>query len=121
MIRPSFVDPIHEIGEPAVEIGLVVPPRQPVDARSCVPLQSVERVPKSIDVDVVQERGEPRLLIQPCGLPYAVQALWRALPTLRSERAFLSRVPLGPRPSLHRLRRRSPVHVRRLHRYYGGV
>jgi hypothetical protein len=98
------VHPIAQIGELAVEIGLVVAPRQPVDARGRVPLERIERVPKSITVNVVQERGEPRLLIQPCGLPYAVQALWRALPTLRSERAFLFRVSLGPRPLLHRLR-----------------
>ena len=34
---------------------------------------------------------------------------------------MLARVPLGPRPSLHRLRRRSPGLVRWLPRYYGGV
>src|SRR5947209_19580704 len=52
-------------------------------------------------------------------LSYAVQALWRAVPSLRPERAFLSRVPLGPCPWLHQLRRRLPDFVRRLHRYYG--
>jgi len=82
MIRSPFVDPMHEIGELAVEIGLVVSPCQPVDPRSRVTLQGVERVPESIEVDVVQERGEPPLLMQPCGLPYAVQSLGRALPTL---------------------------------------
>ena len=42
-------------------------------------------------------------------------------PDLRPERALLARVPLGPRPSLHRRRRRLPGFVRRLRRYYGGV
>ena len=121
MIRSPFVRPIAEIGEPAVEIGLVVAPRQAVHPRSRVPLQSVERFPEPVDVDVVQERGEPRLLTLPCGLSYAVQALWRAVPSLRPERAFLSRVPLGPRPWLHQLRRRLPDFVRWLHRYYGGA
>ena len=34
---------------------------------------------------------------------------------------MLVRVPLGPRPWLHRLRRRDPGFVRGLHSYYGGV
>src|SRR4051812_48174285 len=42
-------------------------------------------------------------------------------PALCPARALLARVPLGPRPSLHRLRRRSPGLVRWLPRYYGGV
>src|SRR3954463_2505650 len=42
-------------------------------------------------------------------------------PVLCPARALLARVPLGPRPSLHRLRRRSPGLVRWLPRYYGGV
>jgi hypothetical protein len=70
---------------------------------------------------VVQERGEPFLLPQPCRLPYAVQRLGHASPVLRPARALLTRVPLGPRPWLHRLRCRLPGFVRRLHCYYGGV
>ena len=42
-------------------------------------------------------------------------------PVLCPARALLVRVPLGPRPSLHRLRRRSPGFVRWLPRYYGEV
>src|SRR3954453_20841309 len=42
-------------------------------------------------------------------------------PGLRPARALLARVPLGSRPSLHRLRRRSPGLFRWLSRYYGGV
>jgi hypothetical protein len=40
-----------------------------------------------------------------------------ASPALRPVRALLIRVPLGPRPWLHRLRHRSPGFVRRLRRY----
>jgi hypothetical protein len=40
------------------------------------------------------------------GLPYAAQRLGHANPDLRPVRALLIRVPLGPRPSLHRLRHR---------------
>jgi hypothetical protein len=36
-------------------------------------------------------------------------------------RVPLDYIPLGPRPSLHRLRRRSLGFVRQLHRYYGSV
>jgi hypothetical protein len=42
------------------------------------------------------------------------------LEALRPSRALLVRIPLGLRPSLHRLRSRSPGLVRRLRRYYGG-
>ena len=42
-------------------------------------------------------------------------------PILRPVRALLIRVPLGPRPWLHRLRHRSPGFVRRLRHYYAGV
>src|SRR5215210_241205 len=49
-------------------------------------------------------------------LPYAVQPLGHAFPVLSPVRAVLTRVPLGPRPSLPRLRRRLPVVVRRLRR-----
>ena len=54
-------------------------------------------------------------------LPHAVQRLGHARPALGPVRALLVRVPLGPRPWLHRLRRRGPGFVRRLHSYYGGV
>ena len=55
------------------------------------------------------------------GLPYAAQRLGHASPNLRPVRALLIRVSLGPRPSLHHLRRRETGFVRRLHSYYGGV
>src|SRR5713101_6237851 len=61
------------------------------------------------------------LLPLPCGLSYAVQRVGHANPALSPVRALLIRVPLGPRPWLHRLRSRSPGFVRRLRRYYAGV
>ncbi len=77
--------------------------------------------PELIAIDVMQERGEPLLLLQPCGLPYAFQAVGRALPARCPGRAVLFRVLLGPRPWLHGLLCRSPGLVRSLHGYYGGV
>src|ERR1044072_1853528 len=70
---------------------------------------------------MVEERGEPFLLPLPCDLPYALQRLCHAYPVLRPARALLARIPLGPRPWLHRLRSVRTRFVRRLHSYYDGV
>jgi hypothetical protein len=121
MVRSSFVDPIFKIGELAVEISLVVLPCHPVHPRRGVPLEGIERFPEPVEVDMVQKCGELDLLTSPCGLPYAVQPLCHAFPSQGSERASLVRIPLGPRPWLHRLRHRSPSLVRRLLSYYVGV
>ena len=122
-LRPirSPMDPSMQIVEPGLKVCLVVLPRHAVHARRGFALECVERHPERVDVDVVEKRGEPLLLPLPCGLSYTVQRLGHAIPALRPERALLIRVPLGPRPSLHRLRRRSPGVVRRLRRYYGRV
>jgi hypothetical protein len=115
------MDPSVQIDKLALEIGLVVPPCHPVDARRRIPLEREKRQPEKIDADMMEERGEPFLLPLPCGLSYALQRLCHAFPVLRPARALLARVPLGPRPWLHRLRGRSPGLVRRLHSYYFGV
>ncbi len=52
--------------------------------------------PQFVDVDMVQKRGEPLFLLQPRGLPYAVEAVGRAFPARCPERAALIRVLLGP-------------------------
>src|SRR5215212_4908468 len=115
------VDAAVQIHEPAPEIGLVLLPRHPIHPRCHPALERVERHLEGLGADVVQERGEPSLPPVPRGLSHAVQRLGHACPDLWPERASLARVPLGPRPALHRLRRRSPGFVRRLRRYYGGV
>src|SRR5918996_4450720 len=104
-----------------LEAGLVLRPRDPVRPRCRLPPQLEKGPPEQFDGHVMQEGGEPCLPIPPCGLPYAVQRLGHAYPALRLARALLARIPLGPAPSLHRLRRRSPGLVRRLPRYYGRV
>src|SRR6266481_2054491 len=48
-------------------------------------------------------------------------ALWTRRSGTESGARFAGRVPLGQSPSLHRLRRRLPGLVRRLHRYYETV
>jgi hypothetical protein len=56
-----------------------------------------------------------------CCLTYPLERAWRTGPALCPECVALLRVPLGPAPSLHHLRRRSFGVVRRLRRYYGPV
>src|SRR5262249_28996476 len=120
-----------QVLEIALEVCLVVPPRQSVHAGCGVLLEFVERLFQVLGTDVVEERGEPLLLPFLCDFPYALQPLFHVLPVLRPARGSLARIPLGPRPWLHRLRCVRPLRrslcsarfrfVRRLHRYYGGV
>src|SRR6266446_3393212 len=103
-----------QVLEIALKVLLVVPTCQPIHPRCSILLEFKECLFEVIDIDVVEERGELLLLPLPCGLPYAVQRLDHANPALSPVRALLIRVPLGPRPWLHRLRSRSPGFVRRL-------
>src|SRR5271166_3439496 len=73
----------------------VILPRHAIDARSRLALERQVGFPELIAIDVVQECGEPFLLLQPCGLPYAFQAVGRALPARCPGRAVL-RSPLAP-------------------------
>src|SRR5262252_9967310 len=122
-LRPirSPVDLSVEVLEIGLEVRLVVLPCHPVHARSGLALEREERGPECVDVEMVEKRGEPLFLPVPCSLPYAAQRLGHALPALGPVRALLVRVSLGPCPWLHRLRRRRPGIVRRLHSYYGRV
>ena len=110
-----------EVREPALEIGLVLLPRHAIHAGGSLTLEGVEGNLQGLDANVVEQRGELLLLPLPCGFPHTVQLLGHAFPDLSPARALLARVPLGPRPSLHRLRRRFPGFVRQLRRYNGGV
>src|SRR5262249_21947111 len=119
-----------QVLELALEVCLVIRPRQSIHTRRCVLIEFVERLFKQVDADVVEERGEPLLLPFPCNFPYAFQRLFHAYPILRPARALLVRIPLGPRPWLRRLRCDHPRRclpgrfirfVRRLPSYYGGV
>jgi len=76
-LRPigSPVDPIPQIVDLAIEIGVVALPRHPVDTRSRLPLQCEKRGAEHFRVEVVEERGEPLLPSLLCGLSYAPQRL----------------------------------------------
>ena len=103
-----------------LKVRLVVLPCHAVYAGGGFALERVERLPECIDVDMVEKRGELFLLPLPCSLPYAVERLGHTIPALRPVCALLSRIPLGPWPWLHHLRRRLPSFVRRLHGYYAS-
>src|SRR3990170_4781311 len=116
--------PRMQISEVSLKVCCVGLPRQVVHAGGSVALEREERFPEEVDAEVVEECGELLLLPLPCGLPYAVERLGHTNPAQSPACALLARVPLGPRPWLHRLRGSSDARsrfVRRLHSYYGGV
>src|SRR5215813_9862182 len=92
------MNPLMQISEVSVKVCFVGRPRQSIHPRGGIAFEREERHPQAVDADVVEECGEPLLLPLPCGLPYALQRLCHALPSLCPVRALLARVPLGPRP-----------------------
>src|ERR1039457_378533 len=65
---------------------------------------------------MVEESGELIRCPLLCCLSYAAQRLGHTFPVLSPAGVALIRIPLGPRPSLHWLRRWLPSFVRRLRR-----
>ena len=90
------MDSSTEVLEIPLELRLVVLPCHPVDAGGGFAFERVERRPERVDVDMVEERGEPLLLPLLRGLPYAVQRLGHARPGLSPVRALLIPLPLVP-------------------------
>jgi len=105
-----------KIAKVCFEVFAVVLPRHAVDPRRGLGLKRPVGSPQALDVDVVQERGEPRILVPLCHSAHTTQFNWRALPGSGSGARFAGRVPLGWSPSLHRLRRPALGVVRQLHR-----
>jgi len=58
------MDPCVQVREPRLKLCFVVPPRQPIHPWCGLALEREERGAEQIDIDVVEERGEPFLL--PC-------------------------------------------------------
>jgi hypothetical protein len=69
------VDPIVQVFDIAIEVCLVVLPRQAVHPGRSVLLDFEKRQPEQSDTDVVEERGELFLLPLLRSLPYASQRL----------------------------------------------
>jgi hypothetical protein len=119
-IAPTM-DPGVQIPEVVLQVPPIVLPRQVIDPGRGPRVQRPIGLPETIDIDVVQERGEPCLPIRPRLAAHATKRTWRALPGSVSGTRFAGRVSLGRPPSLHHLRRRNPGIVRRLRRYYEAV
>jgi len=69
------VDAAMQISEVSLEVCGVVRPRHAVDAGGRIAPDGEKRHPEQLDIDVVQERGEPfRLPFPGCG-PYAIERL----------------------------------------------
>src|SRR6266545_1673579 len=120
-VRPS-PEPSREVLEIRFQGLAVVLPRLAVDPRRRVSLQRVVRGAQGLHVvHVMQECREPLSPVPFGCLTHPVECTERACPARCPERVALARVPLGPLPSLHRLRGRSLGLVRRLPRYYGAV
>jgi hypothetical protein len=76
-LRPvrAPADPSVQVLKSWLEVRLVVPPRHAIHARGGFALERIERQPESVDVDVVEERGEPLFFPLPCSSPYSAQRL----------------------------------------------
>src|SRR5690348_10078952 len=82
--------------EPKLQACCVVIPGHAIHTGGGLALERIECHPERIDIDVVQERGEPFFLPLPCRVPYAVQALGPPRPDLRPGCAVLAPFPSAP-------------------------
>src|SRR5271167_857308 len=116
------LEPRRQILKVALQVLSIVLPGLAIYSRSSVSLDRKICRPQSLDVVyMVQKRGELLLLILLRYLTYPLERAVHTVPALCPECVAFERVPLGPAPSLHRLRSHSFGFVRRLHRYYGSV
>ena len=115
------MDPSMQIPKIRLEIQPVVRPRHAIHSRSGLRPQREVRRPQAIDIDVMQERREPRILVLPRRSAHTIQVTRHAHPGSESGTCFPGRVPLGRSYSLHYLRRPALGIVRQLRRYYGTV
>ena len=113
-VRPSL-QPVGEVLEIRLQGRPVVLPCFAIDAGRRVPLhREVGRAQPLDVVHVVEKRREPLFPVLLCCLTYTLERAGRAGPALCPGRVALGRVPLGPLPSLPRLRRPFRGVVRRV-------
>src|SRR5262245_8834328 len=123
VIRPPF-EPVGQLPQVRLQVLSIGGPRLSVTSGGGIPVATSIRRPESLDlVDMVPQRRQwPRTA--PRCLTYAVTRLLQGTPALRPDPALLNRLPLGPLPSLHGLRRGrrcSTAHVVRSFRWYYGA
>ena len=115
------MNPSVKILEVVLQVAPVVHPRHAIDARRGLGLQRPICRPQAIDVDVMQQRREPRFLVFHCDSSHTIQRMLHVQSGAVSGTRCAGRVPLGRSPFLDRLRDRSRGVVRRRRRYYGTV
>ena len=112
-------------GVRVVDVDLQILPvpglRHPVHPRRGLRANRPIGRPEPIRVNVVQQRGEPHILVSPCRLAHTLQRTGRTRSGSVSGMRFAGRVPLGRPPSLPHLRHHPHGVVRRVRRYYGAV
>jgi len=120
---PALLHPSMQLPEVGLQVLPVLGPRHPVHPRRRLTTDRRVGLAETGQVNVVQQRGEPRILVLCRYFPHTLQRIGRPLPGPVSGGSFAGRVPLGRPPSLHHLRSpgRSRSLVRRLHRYYAVV
>jgi hypothetical protein len=67
--------PVVQIGEPTLQPGFILFPRDTVHPGCSVPLQCVKAVPQQIDRPVVEQSSKPFLFPFPCCLTHTAPSL----------------------------------------------
>jgi hypothetical protein len=95
-LRPvtPAMDPSMQIPKVHLEIQPIVRPRHAINAGSGLRPKREVRRPQAIDIDVVQERREPRILALPRHSAHTIQVTEHAHPGSESGTRFPGRVPL---------------------------
>src|SRR6478672_13315326 len=94
------MQPLVQATEVVLQVLPVGRPRHLVHPRRGVRVDRPIRSPEPVDVHMVQQRGEPCLLVSYCHLPHTVQRTWRVLPGAESGTRLLAVFPLvDPLPS----------------------
>src|SRR5260370_3724087 len=110
------MNPAVQIDKPILQPGFILLPRHAVYSGRSFTLERVEAVPEQSNTQMVEQSGEPFLLLFLCCFSHTVQSLGHALPTLRRVHVRRNDVLLRLCPSLHSLRRRLPSLARLVHR-----
>ncbi len=102
-VRASM-DTTVKIGQPILQVLLVLPPCHPVHSGRGLPLKGIEALPKKRYRDMVKQGREANLLIPSRGFAYSPPSLGHAGPALSRGHVGQQGVLLGLRPSLPNLR-----------------
>ena len=117
----TAVDTAEQVFEVRSEILPVGVPRHLVHPWCSLGVDGHKSRPQAVQVDVMQQCGEPCFFIPSCYFSHTVQPVWHVFSGPVSGTCCAVRVPLGQPPFLPHLRRHCRGLVRRVRRYYGAV